>query len=39
MDRVHRVGQKNEVRVYRLVTATVIEEDILKRAGYKLGLD
>jgi len=27
-DRAHRIGSKNEVRVYRLVTNTVIEEEI-----------
>jgi len=38
-DRAYRIGQKNEVRVYRLVTATVIEEAILNKAAYKMGLD
>lgn len=38
-DRAYRIGQKNEVRVYRLVTATVIEEAILNKAEYKMGLD
>jgi SNF2 family DNA or RNA helicase len=38
-DRAYRIGQKNEVRVYRLVTATVIEEAILNKAEFKMGLD
>mmetsp|Transcript_27928 Transcript_27928/g.26971 ORF Transcript_27928/g.26971 Transcript_27928/m.26971 type:complete len:110 (+) Transcript_27928:2428-2757(+) len=31
-DRAHRIGQKKEVRVYRLITATLIEEGILDKA-------
>ena len=31
-DRAHRIGQKNEVRVFRLLTASPIEERILARA-------
>ena len=38
-DRAYRIGQKNEVRVYRLVTATKIEEAILNKAEFKMGLD
>ena len=38
-DRAHRIGQKREVRVYRLVTNTKIEEAILSRAAYKKRLD
>lgn len=38
-DRAHRIGQKNEVRVFRLVTNTWIEEEILSKAAYKVGLD
>jgi ATP-dependent helicase STH1/SNF2 len=38
-DRAHRIGQRHEVRVYRLVTNTVIEEEILTRAAYKKMLD
>lgn len=34
-DRAHRIGQKKEVRVYRLVTNTRIEETILTKAAYK----
>jgi SNF2 family DNA or RNA helicase len=38
-DRAHRIGQKREVRVYRLVTNTKIEETILTRASVKKKLD
>eukprot|EP00743_Colponemidia_sp_Colp-15_P006977 GILK01007529.1.p1 GENE.GILK01007529.1~~GILK01007529.1.p1 ORF type:complete len:1345 (+),score=313.20 GILK01007529.1:153-4037(+) len=38
-DRAHRIGQKNEVRVYRIVTRTPIEEAILERAAFKLDID
>jgi len=38
-DRAHRIGQKREVRVYRLVTNTKIEEAILSKAAYKKRLD
>ena len=49
-DRAHRIGQKNEVRVIRLCTATplevcysftifVIKEHILNRAAFKLSMD
>ena len=38
-DRAHRIGQRNEVRVFRLITNTKIEEDILKRASFKKNLD
>lgn len=34
-DRAHRIGQRSEVRVFRLITKTVIEESILTRASYK----
>eukprot|EP00560_Eucampia_antarctica_P009096 CAMPEP_0197826904 /NCGR_PEP_ID=MMETSP1437-20131217/3791_1 /TAXON_ID=49252 ORGANISM="Eucampia antarctica, Strain CCMP1452" /NCGR_SAMPLE_ID=MMETSP1437 /ASSEMBLY_ACC=CAM_ASM_001096 /LENGTH=234 /DNA_ID=CAMNT_0043427543 /DNA_START=300 /DNA_END=1005 /DNA_ORIENTATION=+ len=39
MARVHRIGQKKIVHVYRLVTGQSIEEMILKRAEKKLYLD
>jgi ATP-dependent helicase STH1/SNF2 len=35
MDRAHRIGQKSEVRVYRMITNTQIEEDIFSRAKAK----
>lgn len=38
-DRAHRIGQKHEVRVYRLITNTKVEEDILSRATKKKNLD
>eukprot|EP01086_Lenisia_limosa_P007218 TRINITY_DN26719_c0_g1_i1.p1 TRINITY_DN26719_c0_g1~~TRINITY_DN26719_c0_g1_i1.p1 ORF type:complete len:292 (+),score=87.34 TRINITY_DN26719_c0_g1_i1:56-877(+) len=38
-DRAHRIGQKNEVRVLRMVTASPVEELILARASGKLDLD
>merc|ERR1719453_1692520 len=31
-DRAHRIGQRNEVRVFRLITTSPIEEKILARA-------
>ena len=36
MARAHRIGQKQEVRVLRLVTASPIEEKILATANEKL---
>lgn len=38
-DRAHRIGQKNEVRVLRLMTVNSIEERILAAAKFKLNLD
>ena len=38
-DRAHRIGSKNEVRVYRLVTNTTIEESILAKAAHKKDVD
>ncbi|KAH9134500.1 hypothetical protein LEN26_006784 [Aphanomyces euteiches] len=38
-DRAHRIGQKNEVRVFRLVTNSPIEEKILSRATEKLNMN
>ena len=37
--RAHRIGQKNAVRVFRLVTINSVEEDILARANHKLDVD
>lgn len=38
-DRAHRVGQTSEVKVFRFITATRVEEGILQKATYKKGLD
>ncbi|ODV84268.1 hypothetical protein CANARDRAFT_179611, partial [[Candida] arabinofermentans NRRL YB-2248] len=38
-DRAHRIGQKNEVRILRLITDDSIEEYILERAHQKLDID
>ena len=38
-DRAHRIGQKNEVRVLRLITVDSVEERILAAARYKLNMD
>ncbi|KAK8725983.1 hypothetical protein OTU49_010589, partial [Cherax quadricarinatus] len=38
-DRAHRIGQKNEVRVLRLMTVNTVEERILAAARYKLNMD
>ncbi|EAU30536.1 SNF2-family ATP dependent chromatin remodeling factor snf21 [Aspergillus terreus NIH2624] len=38
-DRAHRIGQKNEVRILRLITSNSIEEKILERAQFKLDMD
>jgi len=38
-DRAHRIGQKHEVRVYRLVTNTKVEEKILTCANIKKSID
>eukprot|EP00300_Choanocystis_sp_HF-7_P003039 c12293_g1_i1.p1 GENE.c12293_g1_i1~~c12293_g1_i1.p1 ORF type:complete len:1104 (-),score=304.81 c12293_g1_i1:66-3377(-) len=37
--RAHRIGQTNEVHVYRFVTNTPMEEDMYQRAAHKLDLD
>ena len=39
MDRAHRIGQKKQVRVFRLVTESSVEERIIERAEMKLRLD
>lgn len=38
-DRAHRIGQTKEVRIFRLVSANTVEENILARANYKLDID
>ncbi|XP_013396616.1 transcription activator BRG1 isoform X1 [Lingula anatina] len=38
-DRAHRIGQKNEVRVLRLMTVNSVEEKILAAARNKLNID
>jgi hypothetical protein len=35
--RCHRIGQDRPVRVYRLITARTYEQEMLNRAGRKLG--
>ncbi|XP_050088665.1 chromodomain-helicase-DNA-binding protein 1 isoform X2 [Anopheles aquasalis] len=37
--RAHRIGQKNQVNIYRLVTARSVEENIVERAKKKMVLD
>ncbi|KAE9534529.1 hypothetical protein AGLY_008619 [Aphis glycines] len=37
--RTHKIGQKNRVNIYRLVTKGSIEEDIVERAKQKMVLD
>ena len=39
MARAHRIGQKDQVNVYRLVTKSSVEEDIIERAKKKMVLD
>ncbi|XP_045541964.1 ATP-dependent helicase brm [Papilio machaon] len=38
-DRAHRIGQRNEVRVLRLMIVNSVEERILAAARYKLNMD
>lgn len=37
--RAHRIGQKMEVRVFRLITQTNIEEEMLSKASHKKNMD
>ncbi|CAG2065909.1 unnamed protein product, partial [Timema podura] len=37
--RAHRIGQKNQVNIYRLVTRNSVEEEIVERAKQKMVLD
>jgi SWI/SNF-related matrix-associated actin-dependent regulator of chromatin subfamily A member 5 len=39
MDRAHRIGQKKQVKVFRLITESTVEERIIERAEMKLRLD
>lgn len=38
-DRAHRIGQRREVLVIRLLTNKSIEEDVMERASFKRGLE
>ena len=38
-DRAHRIGQKNDVRVFRLISTSPVEERILQRATDKLNMN
>eukprot|EP00301_Raphidiophrys_heterophryoidea_P025290 c8452_g1_i1.p1 GENE.c8452_g1_i1~~c8452_g1_i1.p1 ORF type:complete len:1079 (-),score=318.70 c8452_g1_i1:54-3248(-) len=38
-DRAHRIGQQSEVRVFRFVTATPMEQSMYERAMRKLDMD
>merc|ERR1719209_1626802 len=39
MDRAHRIGQKKQVRVFRLVVENTVDEKIVEKAEIKLKLD
>jgi len=38
-DRAHRIGQKHEVKVFRLISKKTIEEGILEKAAFKKNID
>ena len=38
-DRAHRIGQKHEVKVFRLISKNTVEEGILEKAAFKKGMD
>jgi hypothetical protein len=38
-DRAHRIGQRNDVRVFRLISQSPVEEKILGRAAEKLRMN
>ena len=37
--RAHRIGQKDEVKIFRLVASCSVDEDIIQRAKNKMVLD
>lgn len=39
LSRVHRIGQKNRVLIYRFVCKDSVEEKILEQAKHKMMLD
>lgn len=39
MDRAHRIGQKKQVRVYRLITDQTMEKKMVEKQAMKLKLD
>lgn len=39
MDRAHRIGQKKQVKVFRLIQENSMEEKLVERAEVKLRLD
>ena len=39
IDRAHRIGQRKQVIIYRLVTEGSVEEKIVERAARKLKVD
>merc|ERR1719186_2426248 len=39
MDRAHRIGQKKQVKVFRLVVENTVDEKIIEKAEIKLKLD